>query len=496
MVVVVLLFTCMSVTANADPQFVDAKPGMWFYEAVVWAVEHRVTAGTSETTFGPNDTCTRAQIVTFLWKAAGSPSVDDIENPFTDVSKKKWYYKPVLWAYSNHITSGTSATTFSPNQKCTRGQIISFLWNACGSVVVGVDRSSYTDIKSGKYYEKPVYWATLNGIASGVTDTEFEPNTPCTRAEAVFFIYNCYSGEVSNDPIPGVHLYKLDSTKAATCTSPKLLNYHCINCQEKRSFNSGKALGHDYKLVESVPSTYSTCGYDLYKCTRCNDSYKEEKELLHSWYRSSSKAPTCTAPGYKEYSCYYCNAKRYEEIPVVPHNFNSTYVTYPRPNRTGVRRCVCRVCGYTENQNVVIDNAHDSFTNEEKQLVALINTARAAKGVAPLTLNTTHYAGAAWRCYEVVELFSHTRPNGTAFHTVFSDMNMPTAWSYGENICYSFSSQTITVEQIHQQFMNSSGHRENLLKDKWESCSVYILRIGGYTYCVENFFRTSSPYYG
>ena len=496
MLVIVLLFTCMGVTAKANSQFEDVKPGKWYYKAVMWAVENGVASGTSETTFSPNAVCTRGQIVTFLWKAAGSPNVDDVENPFADVSKKKYYYKPVLWAYSNQITSGTSPTTFSPNAECTRGQIVSFLWKAREAQVVDVDRSSFTDVKIGKYYEKPVYWAVMNGITGGVTNTEFEPNTACTRAQAVGFIYKCFSGVTSNTPSAGIHLYKVDSTVAATCISPKILNYHCIFCHEKRSFTSGKALGHDYKLAESVPSTYSACGYDLYKCARCNDSYKEEKELLHSWYRSGSKAPTCTTPGYKEYACYYCSAKRYEELPTVPHSFNSTYITYPRPDRTGVKRCVCRNCGYTENQNVVIDNAHGSYTNEEKQLVALINSARAAKGLAPLTLDTTYYAGAALRCYELIELFSHTRPNGTAFHTVFSDMNMPTAWSYGENICYSFSSQTITVEQIHQQFMNSSGHRENLLKDKWESVSVYILRIGGYAYCVENFFRTSSPYYG
>jgi len=486
----------MSATASADSRFEDVKSGKWYYQAVIWAVENGIASGTSATTFSPNAPCTRAQIVTFLWKAAGSPSVEGVENPFTDVSKKKYYYQPVLWAYSNQITSGTSATEFSPNAECTRGQIVSFLWKASGGSTVDVDRSSFTDVKSGKYYEKPVYWAVLGGVTGGVTSTEFQPNTSCTRAQAVGFIYKCFSGLTTKSPSADIHLYQLDSTTPATCTGPKVQNYHCITCPEKHSFTSGKALGHDYALVESVPSTTTAKGYDRYQCTRCSDSYKVEKELLHSWYRSGSKAPTCTSAGYKEYSCYYCTEKKYEELPRAPHNFNSTYVTYPRPNKTGVKRCVCRVCGYTENQNVVIDNPHDSFTEEEKKLVSLINAARAAKGIAPLSLNTTYYKGSAWRTYELIESFSHTRPNGTAFHTVFSDFNMPTAWSYGENISYSFSSQDVTVEQIHQQFMNSSGHRDNLLKDKWESCSVYILRIGGYTYCVENFFRTSSPYYG
>lgn len=174
-------------TPSTPTGFTDVPSGKYYTDAVVWAVKNGVTSGTSATTFSPNKSCTRAEIVTFLWKAVGSPSVSG-SNPFKDVKSSDYYYKAVQWAVQNGVTSGTSATTFSPNKKCTRGEVVTFLWSEAGKPST-TNTISFRDVSSSAFYYKAIKWAVKYGITSGTSAASFSPENVCTRAEVVTFLY-------------------------------------------------------------------------------------------------------------------------------------------------------------------------------------------------------------------------------------------------------------------------------------------------------------------
>ncbi len=171
--------------------FTDVSADKYYYNAVLWAAEKGITSGTSATTFGPDKECTRAQIVTFLWSTLSSPEPKNRTNPFIDVPAGSYYYKPVLWAIEQGITSGTSANTFSPDAACTRGQAMTFLWSAEGASVVNAS-SRFTDVTVDKYFYRPVLWAVNKGITSGTSSTTFSPDSTCTRAQIVTFLYGLF----------------------------------------------------------------------------------------------------------------------------------------------------------------------------------------------------------------------------------------------------------------------------------------------------------------
>ena len=171
-------------------EFIDVPAGSYFYEAVMWAVENGVTTGVSANRFDPNGVCTRAQAVTFLWRAAGSPAPRSRTMPFTDVPAGSYYYDAVLWAVENGITKGTSDTTFSPNMTCTRAQIVTFLWRSEKSPAAGT-ANPFADVKSTAYYAGAVLWAVKENITKGTTSTTFSPNADCTRAQIVTFLWRC-----------------------------------------------------------------------------------------------------------------------------------------------------------------------------------------------------------------------------------------------------------------------------------------------------------------
>ena len=187
--------------------FTDVDTTQYYAEPVAWAVENGVTNGTGTNTFSPDKTCTRGQIVTFLWRAKGSPEPTSTENPFTDVSENDYYYKAVLWAKETGVTSGTSATKFSPGKGCTRGQVVTFLWRAEGEPEPGAKaavrgdnelpiipiqptpKSPFDDVTSNAYYFKAVLWAMEQGITNGTSATTFSPDKTCTRGQIVTFLY-------------------------------------------------------------------------------------------------------------------------------------------------------------------------------------------------------------------------------------------------------------------------------------------------------------------
>ena len=179
--------------ANGNPQtgvFVDVATGSYYEDAVDWAVENGITQGTDDTHFSPDGICTRAQAVTFLWRTAGSPASKTHAMPFTDVPVGSYYYDAVLWAVENGITKGTSDTTFSPNMTCTRAQIVTFLWRSEKSPAAGT-ANPFADVKSTAYYADAVLWAVKENITKGTTSTTFSPNADCTRAQIVTFLWRC-----------------------------------------------------------------------------------------------------------------------------------------------------------------------------------------------------------------------------------------------------------------------------------------------------------------
>ena len=173
---------------TAQNPFVDVKEGAYYYDAVLWAVEQKITSGTSATTFSPDASCTRAQMVTFLWRAAGSPKVENGKNPFADVKADAYYYDAVLWAVEKGVTSGTSATTFSPDATVTRGQTVTFLYRNAGSPEVS-GTMPFTDVEADAYYAKAVQWAVQQKITTGTSETTFSPMSDCTRGQIVTFLY-------------------------------------------------------------------------------------------------------------------------------------------------------------------------------------------------------------------------------------------------------------------------------------------------------------------
>ena len=172
--------------------FYDVPNGAYFYEAVKWAVKSGVTNGLSDTMFGPYESCTRAQIVTFLWRAAGSPEPKTASS-FTDVPASAYYAKAVAWAIENGITNGMTETMFAPNATCTRGQSVTFLYRALKGTASG--STNFTDVKPDAFYADAVNWAVASGVTNGTSATTFSPNADCTRAEIVTFLYRAYQGK-------------------------------------------------------------------------------------------------------------------------------------------------------------------------------------------------------------------------------------------------------------------------------------------------------------
>ena len=183
-------FSTYVVEAVDALSFTDVSTKAYYFDAVAWAVKNKITSGQSDTLFAPDASCTRAQMVTFLWRANGSPEPTVTELPFTDVAADAYYAKAVLWAVENGITTGTSDTTFDPDGVVTRAEAVTFLWRAAGKPIAG--GSLFADVESTKYYAEAVRWAVTSGITNGMSDLTFAPNDICTRAHIVTFLYRAY----------------------------------------------------------------------------------------------------------------------------------------------------------------------------------------------------------------------------------------------------------------------------------------------------------------
>jgi len=181
------IYVVMPKPAEPVNPFEDVAETDWFYAPVLWAVENNITSGVDATHFGPNNNCTRAQVVTFLYAAAGRPDVTATEEPFEDVSENDWFYLPVLWAVENGITSGIDATHFGPNNTCTRAAVVTFLYAMEGKPEITA-KSEFSDVADTDWFAKPVIWAVENKVTSGIGEGRFGPNNDCTRAAIVTFL--------------------------------------------------------------------------------------------------------------------------------------------------------------------------------------------------------------------------------------------------------------------------------------------------------------------
>ena len=203
--VAVLLTLCMALTllpyGAAAVDFQDVDAGAYYYDAVTWAVNHdpQITNGTSPTTFSPDNTCKRCEVVTFLWRAFGAEKMTG-DNPFTDVKSTDYYYDAVLWAVGNGVTNGTDPTHFSPENPCTREQVATFLWRALGKPASTMQCSQFADVQDKERYSfTPILWAFENGVTNGMRKNAFVPENPCTRAQIVTFLYRALA-----NPLPPV----------------------------------------------------------------------------------------------------------------------------------------------------------------------------------------------------------------------------------------------------------------------------------------------------
>ena len=189
----ILIVQVFGITASADT-FSDVSSNSYYYSAVNWAIKYGVTSGATATTFLPSKACTRAQILTFIWKAAGSPAATYVGN-FSDVSSSAYYATAVAWAINNGITTGMGDGTFAPNKACTRAQAMTFLWKAEGAPESNYE-ASFGDVSSSAYYATAVSWAVSNCITTGYNSSEFRPNNTCTRAQIITFVYGTKIAEM------------------------------------------------------------------------------------------------------------------------------------------------------------------------------------------------------------------------------------------------------------------------------------------------------------
>ena len=197
-----VITVCLGSRARAAVSLFDdvASPANYYYIPVRWAADQGITTGIAPNTFAPNATCTRGQIITFLWRAAGQPAPASVSSPFTDLNSQAFYYRAVLWAVDTGITNGTTSTTFEPDKPCTRGQVVTFLWRALGTPAASQTSHPFTDVNADAFYYPAMLWAVQNDITNGMTATTFAPNGLCVRGQIVTFLYRAYAQKDATTP--------------------------------------------------------------------------------------------------------------------------------------------------------------------------------------------------------------------------------------------------------------------------------------------------------
>ena len=192
LLIVLILILSLTTMAQAA-EVTDVAEDSPYAEAVQWALDNELITGYSDGTFRPNATCTRGHAAAILWRAAGEPKATSQNNPFVDVKSTSYYYEAVLWAVEEGITTGIDDTHFGPDSNCSRSQVVTFLYRAFGQPSVGNAANPFKDVPAGKWYTDPVRWAVKEGITTGKSATEFSPDEVCNRSQVVTFLYRAYN---------------------------------------------------------------------------------------------------------------------------------------------------------------------------------------------------------------------------------------------------------------------------------------------------------------
>jgi len=284
-----------------------------FYDSILWAVEQKITTGYSDGTFRPDATCTRGHVVTFLWRAAGSPKPVNLNNTFTDVSEDSPFYFAILWASEKGITTGYPDGTFRPSASCTRAHVVTFLWRYEGRPESNGD-VSLTDLAGlNSDFTAAIKWAATNGITTGYSDGTFRPHAVCTRAHVVTFI----NRNVSNSK-PHTHSYTSRVT-APTCTEKGYTTYTC-SCGDSYKDSYVDALGHKTEILNAKEAGCTEEGYTGDSiCSVCGEKLSVGQmvdALGHSWNEGTViTAAKIGTSGLKRYTCTVCGEIRDETIP-------------------------------------------------------------------------------------------------------------------------------------------------------------------------------------
>ena len=350
----IFLFSVPTMAANTA-SFTDVQKGSWYEESVEWAVLHDVTKGTSATTFSPEITCTRGQMVTFLYRAAGYPVIEHNQNPFLDIDKNDYFYNAVIWAVEEGITYGTSSNTFSPNDTVTRAQVVTLLWRTAGSEIVSVS-NPFTDIKPDAYYKDAVLWAVENKITAGITASTFCPNNGCIRSQIVTFLYRFYGHNES----PAVFENEVKATCVKAGSRDKVI--YCSVCHKElsRIHETVESKGHTAVIDSARGATCTEAGKtEGSHCSVCGEVLKKQEVVPakgHTQVIDSAVEATCTENGLTEGAhCSACGEVlvEQEDIPVKGHSWNDGIITQePTENSPGIKLYTCTQCSLTREETI------------------------------------------------------------------------------------------------------------------------------------------------
>ncbi len=395
----------------------------YFRPAVEWAIQGGITAGVDESHFGPHLSCTRAQAMTFLWRAAGSPEPEGSAVRFSDVSPSDYYFKAVTWAVENGITAGVSDGVFGANQTCTRG---------------------FSDVSPSDYYFKAVTWAVENGITAGVSDGVFGANQTCTRGQIVTFLWRT-AGSL-----------QVSGSSMFADVSPSDYFFHPVAWAVANQVTAG--MGNN-QFGPNQPCTRAQIMTMLWKA---DQPQPPEPPAAGEETVQTSTIPVTGVFDYaqsKQILALVNQARRDAGVPELTWNTDMEQAAK-------VRAAECYL-------------KFDHTRPDGKQILALVNQARRDAGVPELTWNTDMEQAAKVRAAECYLKFDHTRPDGSSCLTAHEQIR-------GENIAEG-STGYFDAKAIFDGWMNSDGHRENILRDSFTGITVAAVSVEDMTYWVQLF---------
>lgn len=357
LLVTIILTFLLTVSAFAAP-FSDVPDNAYYAEAVEWAVTQGITNGTSEKTFSPNENCTKAQIITFIWRSQGSP-IPTISNPFVDISGNEYFSNAAIWAYEQGMVGGQE---FLGSVSCTRSMAVDFLWKNDGRAIC--NPASFTDVSNDAPYANAVAWAVEKAITNGTSSSTFSPDNICTRAQIVTFLkrYDAVKNQC-------VHEFE-ESITPATCTLSGVKKQVCTICGYSKE-EEIPALGHNFDNgVEETPATYSAPGKTVFTCLRCGETKYEtipQKDISSSKYPESTYMVGTDLPE-GEYILISDSMSGYFKISSDPNgrsilaNDNFGYVTYVNAVRgTYLELSRCYAIPYTD--EITFNPVNNGYVN-------------------------------------------------------------------------------------------------------------------------------------